>query len=81
MWTEENAMKNFLLAGAAISLLAACNPAATPAKPEAPTAEVVETVPELSPLQVAVNDSARSDEEKARDAWRHPVETLEFFGV
>mgnify|MGYP003664911965 FL=1 len=81
MWTEENAMKNFLLAGAAISLLAACNQAAAPAKPDAPAAEVVETVPELSPLQVAVNDSARSDEEKARDAWRHPVETLEFFGV
>ena len=24
---------------------------------------------------------ARAWEEKARDAWRHPVETLEFFGV
>ena len=81
MWTEENAMKNFLLAGAALSLIAACSQAAVPEKPEAPATEVVESAPELSLLQVAVNDSSRSDEEKARDVWRHPVETLEFFGV
>ena len=82
MLTEENAMKNFLMAGAALGLLAACGPAEAPAKPEAPVApEAAETEPVLNPLEVAVNNPARSDAEKARDAWRHPAETLEFFGV
>ena len=73
-------MKNFLFAGAAFGLLAACGQPETPAPVETPPAETPE-VAALSPLQEAVNDAGRSDAEKARDAWRHPVETLEFFGV
>ena len=73
-------MKNFLLAGAAFGMLAACGPSETPAPVETPAAEVPEVVV-LNPLEVAVNDPGRSDAEKARDMWRHPAETLEFFGV
>ena len=32
-------------------------------------------------LRAAVASSARTDTERARDAYRHPVETLTFFGV
>ena len=32
-------------------------------------------------LQAAIDSPRRAPEEKARDAWRHPAETLEFFGV
>jgi predicted methyltransferase len=32
-------------------------------------------------LAEAVASDLRSDEEKARDVWRNPVKTLEFFGV
>jgi predicted methyltransferase len=32
-------------------------------------------------LQQAVNGNSRSDAHKARDAYRHPVETLQFFGI
>lgn len=32
-------------------------------------------------LQQAVNGSWRSDANKARDVYRHPVETLQFFGI
>ncbi|MGH8378424.1 MAG: class I SAM-dependent methyltransferase [Gammaproteobacteria bacterium] len=32
-------------------------------------------------LKAAVNGSWRSDAHKARDQYRHPIETLEFFGI
>lgn len=32
-------------------------------------------------LDAAIAGSQRSEEEKARDKWRHPKETLQFFGV
>jgi predicted methyltransferase len=32
-------------------------------------------------LRAAVDGSHRSDKEKARDAWLHPIETLTFFGL
>jgi predicted methyltransferase len=80
MLMKEKAMKNFLLAGAAFGLLAACGQPETPAPVETPPVETPE-VAALTPLQEAVNDAGRSDAEKARDAWRHPIETLEFFGV
>jgi predicted methyltransferase len=80
MLMKEKAMKNFLLAGAAFGLLAACGQPETPAPVETPPVETPE-VAALTPLQEAVNDAGRSDAEKARDAWRHPIETLEFFEV
>ena len=36
---------------------------------------------ETGALSWAVNGDWRSDEDKARDAYRHPVETLEFFDI
>ncbi len=38
-----------------------------------------EAAPALSPLEVSVLGDWRSDENKARDAYRNPLETLEFF--
>lgn len=32
-------------------------------------------------LQAAIDSDRRAPQEKTRDAWRHPAETLEFFGV
>jgi predicted methyltransferase len=49
---------------------------------ETPPVETVETA-EAGPLSLAdaVAGDWRSDDEKARDAWRNPAETLEFFEV
>jgi len=69
---------HFLLSLAALGLAAACSgetPApATPAVPEAP--KVAE-----GSLEWAVAGTWRLDKERARDQFRHPVETLKFFGV
>ena len=35
----------------------------------------------LKKLQAVVNDDHRTPEQKARDKYRHPVETLAFFGI
>lgn len=59
----------------------------------APTAEAVETegtaetetatepAEDADPLRAAVDSPARPEEERARDQYRHPYETLKFFGV
>ncbi|MCR9165909.1 MAG: class I SAM-dependent methyltransferase [Nannocystaceae bacterium] len=55
---------------------------ATPATPEQPGTEA--TVDAEAPSDVwavALEGSHRSDENKARDQFRHPKETLQFFGV
>lgn len=76
-------MKNLLLAAASALLLAACSPetapSPAPADPGAETAET-ETAPALT-LQDVVNSDLRSAEEKARDPWRNPAQTLEFFEI
>jgi predicted methyltransferase len=69
-------------------LLAACGgsdpepaPAPTPeptAGEEAPVAEV--TIPS-GDLAAAIAGEHRSEENRARDAYRHPLETLQFFGI
>lgn len=73
----------------AFALLAACSPAATDNVADSPeaiaeidteTAPADEAAPQ-SALDIAIASDLRSPEEKARDAWRHPKETLEFFGV
>ncbi len=62
-----------------LASLAACSggggvaPAPTVAPAYAPAVE--------GPLRDAVASPARTDRERARDAWRHPAETLAFFGV
>jgi len=76
-----------LLSLSALSLiLAACGPADQgPAAPDPGAAEstAAETTPTAAPLtlQSVLEGSWRSDAERARDVWRHPAETLEFFGV
>lgn len=76
-------MKNLMLAAASALILAACSPQTEPSPApvdpasEAPAATATETVT----LAEIVNSEQRSAEEKARDQWRHPVETIEFFGL
>ncbi len=76
-------MKHLMLMAASALILAACSEAAPPAEaPADPAAETAAT--EAAPavtLADIVNSDLRSAEEKARDAWRHPAETLEFFGI
>jgi predicted methyltransferase len=60
-------------------MLAACSGAARNVEPSAIGAAVVP--PGHDGFREAVAGPQRSDAEKARDAYRHPVETLEFFGV
>lgn len=77
-------MKTQFFLGAAAFAIAACSGRSdTPAETlEAETPPVVEEV-ETGPLSLAdaVAGDWRSDEEKARDAWRNPAETLEFFEI
>ena len=74
-------MKQLLILAASAIALAACTPAKTPAPASVEAAApVVEEKPVMT-LAEAVASDLRSPEEKARDVWRHPVETLEFFGV
>jgi predicted methyltransferase len=74
-------MKQLLILAASAIALAACTPAKTPAPASVETAApVIEEKPVMTLAEAAASD-LRSAEEKARDAWRHPVETLEFFGV
>ena len=45
------------------------------------TAEEVKKGPPEGTLEWAVEGPWRSNEDKARDQWRHPMETLRFFGL
>lgn len=73
-------MKTLLLVAVSALALAACTPAKTPAPASVEATVAVETAPTMT-LAEAVASDLRSDEEKARDAWRNPVQTLEYFGV
>lgn len=77
-------MKTQFLFGAALFVMAACSGAneAPTETLEAETPPIVEEVP-AGPMTLAdaVAGDWRSDEEKARDAWRNPAATLEFFEV
>lgn len=77
-------MKRLLLAALLPTLLSAC---ATPAREPASiadldpaTARKVEAI-EDQMLQLAVQGSWRDPKNVARDVYRHPLETLRFFGV
>ncbi|MEL7032547.1 MAG: hypothetical protein AAGL97_07875 [Pseudomonadota bacterium] len=77
-------MKTIWMLGASAVILAACSGAN-----EAPAETVeAETPPPIEAeaagpmtLADAVAGDWRSDEEKARDGWRNPAETLEFFEI
>ncbi|MEL6862723.1 MAG: hypothetical protein AAGL11_12860, partial [Pseudomonadota bacterium] len=77
-------MKPFLLIGAAALALSACS-GGTDAPSETLEAETPPPV-EIEPagpisMTDAVSGDWRSDDEKARDVWRNPAETLDFFEV
>jgi predicted methyltransferase len=74
--------RRFLLSGAtalALTGVAACGrkeeAVKAPAAPSAPAG------PSAGSLEWAVEGSWRSAQDKARDAFRHPMETLRFFGL
>lgn len=70
---------------AIVAALAACSNDAPPADtaavapPPAETAPVAAAV--VDPFEAILAGSHRSDENKARDVYRHPRETLAFFGI
>jgi len=77
-----------------IVVLAACSAKQSPSTPDAamtmdaaPTMEEAampapeETVVAVAPIASALDHAGRTDEEKARDMYRHPEETLTFFEV
>lgn len=79
-----------LFAIALAAALAGCErqqPAEPPAPPAEPdpvssaSAEPAPTPAAADPLSAALSGDHRSAENRARDAWRHPQETLAFFGV
>ncbi|HMM66320.1 MAG TPA: methyltransferase domain-containing protein [Dokdonella sp.] len=82
-------MKQLSLSLALSLALAACGPAAEQAPaPEAASDQPTETVAPkaveaapVNPLDQILAGAWRSDENKARDVYRHPAQTLEFFGV
>lgn len=65
----------FLIGSAAMLALSACGQ-----KPETVTEVVPETVVEIAPMDAVLAGEWRG-EQAARDAYRHPKETLEFFGL
>ena len=87
-------MKHLPIVLAIAVLLAACGnqsadqTAAAPSKPAAPLDQPAKPTPPASAadltgakLDTILAGSWRSDKNKARDQYRHPKETLEFFGV
>ena len=77
-------MKTQFLLGSALLVIAACSggtdaPAETLEAETPPAIEEVETGPLT--LAEAASGEWRSDDEKARDGWRNPVETLAFFEI
>ena len=77
-------MKSIWMMSASALLLAACSAGnEAPSEPvEAETPPAAETV-EAGPISLsdAVSGDWRSDDEKARDNWRNPAETLAFFEI
>lgn len=63
---------------AALATLAACGRKDEKPAPAAPAAPAG---PAEGSLEWAVAGDWRSPQDKARDAWRHPMETLRFFGL
>jgi predicted methyltransferase len=88
-------MKKFPITLGLAALLAGCgaggggaDPAPVAVEPPAPADQPAQEVPPQSAADVTserlaavLAGSWRSAENRARDSWRHPKETLEFFGV
>lgn len=71
-------MNRILIAAVATLALAACTP---PAEQETPPLAQVAVSPEAANIQAALTDARRPAEDVARDASRHPAETLAFAGI
>jgi predicted methyltransferase len=69
----------FAAALAALVLAAACGE--KPVSPAAGAGSPAAGRPQPGSLEWAAAGNWRIDAEKARDQWRHPAETLKFFGV
>ena len=79
---SERSTRRAVLAGACMAAftgLAACGKKEE--KTAAPQAPAAPAGPPEGSLEWAVAGSWRSAADKARDVWRHPVETLRFFGL
>lgn len=76
-------MTRTTLALAMIAALAACSPSGEPAASmdPAPQATTAAAEPAQSPLDAVLAGSWRDPANAARDGWRHPAQTLAFFGV
>ena len=78
---SERSTRRAVLAGACMAAfagLAACGKKEDKTAPQAPA---VPAGPPEGSLEWAVAGAWRPADDKARDAWRHPVETLRFFGL
>jgi predicted methyltransferase len=64
---------------ATLAVLSACSKTEPP--PAAQTTEAAPLPAEESPLVASINGEWRSAEDKARDQYRHPKESLEFWGL
>ncbi len=53
----------------------------SPPPVETETTETTAPEPEVDPMQAALQHEGRPEAERARDQYRHPAETLAFFGV
>ncbi|HBI19799.1 MULTISPECIES: class I SAM-dependent methyltransferase [unclassified Brevundimonas] len=76
--------RRFLLSGVtamALTGMAACGRKDEPRAPAAPNAPPAPSGPPEGSLEWAVQGSWRSAQDKARDAFRHPMETLRFYGL
>jgi predicted methyltransferase len=89
---KKTVMKKIVLASVIALVLSACDkpadttatapaPAPAPVAPAAPAPVVDATAAFSARLDEALAGSHRSDANKARDAARHPKETLTFFGM
>jgi predicted methyltransferase len=71
----------WFLGGALATTVAACGSAETPPATSPSTSASTESSPVDAKLRAALAGPQRTEAEKARDVYRHPRETLEFFGL
>lgn len=74
-------MKQMMILASSALILAACVQESPSGRAEAEPAPAVADEVTATTLGQMVASPFRSEAEKARDAWRNPVETLEFFGI
>ncbi|MET4684016.1 class I SAM-dependent methyltransferase [Brevundimonas faecalis] len=77
---SERSTRRAVLAGACMAAFAGLAACGKKEDKAAPTPEAPKGPPEGS-LEWAVAGTWRSAADKARDPWRHPIETLRFFGL